>query len=62
MTDMNEKLEETKVLLRDVSQDLIDMLSVVQISVPMVHDTVDKMKLRASQIEKLFSSLGGKAE
>ena len=54
--EMDEKLEEAKAFLKDLSKDLNDLLSIAQLTIPMVEGTVEKAKLRFSQVERLFMS------
>ena len=55
LSEWNDRLEDAKNLLGDVSKDITDLLTMTQFSGPVVMVAVDKMKLRIEQLEKLFA-------
>ena len=59
---VSEKLEEARGLLKDLFSDIDDVLSVAEMTIPMVDATVEKAKLRISQVERLFGAEEGKNE
>lgn len=56
MSHINDKIEEAKTLLGDIAKDIQDVLSLAQFAIPTVEGTVQKVKCRVRQIEKLLSS------
>jgi hypothetical protein len=50
----SDKLEEARGLLKDLFTDIDDVLSLAEMTIPMVGATVEKAKLRISQVERLF--------
>lgn len=56
MPHVNEKIEEVKTCLTDVVKDINEILSMGQMTVPIVEGTIEKVKRRVTQIEKLFSN------
>jgi hypothetical protein len=59
MSDFNDRVEDAKCLLGEVSKDITDLLTMAQMTGPLVQGTIEKVKLRINQVEKLFS---GKVE
>lgn len=53
---VNDKLEDVKVLLGDITKDLQDALTLAQFAIPTVEVLVKKVKGRITQVEKLLGS------
>ena len=51
---VTKKIEEARVFLEGLSGDINDFLMMAQVTVPMVEQTVERAKLRISQVESLF--------
>ena len=51
---VSEKLDEARSLLKELFTDIDNVLSVAEMTVPLVGATVEKAKLRISQVEHLF--------
>ena len=54
LSEWNDRIEEVKALLGDVSKDITDLLTMAQLTGPIVQGTLEKVKLRVEQVEKLF--------
>lgn len=54
---VEDRLEEAKSFLSDLSKDLCELFTMAQITIPMVEGTIEKAKLRISQVERLFGSV-----
>ncbi len=54
-SEWNDKIDDVKVLLGDISKDITDVLTTAQLTVPLAQGMIEKIRLRMDQVDKLFS-------
>ena len=54
MEKVSKKISDARRIFNFISEDINEILEMAEVSVPIIENVVDKVKLRASQIEGIF--------